>query len=103
MHTPWETKSDGGKLTDVYFICLPQFYALAILSPDLDYSRLLKQFCALSIEKSSSQQRIIGLHALDGVISSDLFYGSDFKVLASPVIPSILHNLEGVDPKALER
>jgi hypothetical protein len=85
-----------------------QFYALATFSqaPAIEesaYIRLLREFCGLVREDKLLQLRLIGLHALEGVVSSELFQQLDFEGQAHLVMPTLLLALMGVggDPYIL--
>jgi hypothetical protein len=75
-----------------------QFYALATFSQapaveEVAYLSLLRQFCQLVHDEKTMQLRLIGIHALEGVVTSELFQQLDFDEQAHLVIPTLLFAL----------
>ena len=74
---------------------ISQFHALATFSQaaaidEGQYLRLLAQFSQLARDEKSIQLRLIGLHALDGVVQSDLFHSADFPAQSELVMSALL-------------
>lgn len=72
-----------------------QFYALATFSqaPAVEenaYLDLLRQFCQLVHDEKTMQLRLIGIHALEGVVSSELFQQLEFDEQAHLIVPTLL-------------
>lgn len=64
------------------------------------YMSLLQRVCQMARDDKHMQVRLIGLHALEGVVSSDLFYAVDFRRQAQLVVQALVMDLiDGkVDP-----
>ncbi|KAK9900273.1 hypothetical protein P389DRAFT_192556 [Cystobasidium minutum MCA 4210] len=82
-------------LIELYEKTAGAFYALSTFSqaPAVEenaYLSLLRQFCQLVHDEKTMQLRLIGIHALEGVIISDLFQQLDFEEQAHLVIPTLL-------------
>ena len=77
---------------------LSQFHALATFSQSAaieegQYLRLLAQFSQLARDAKSAELRLIGLHALDGVVQSDLFHSADFPAQSELVMSALLFDV----------
>lgn len=86
-----------------------QFYALVTFSEitiasEPSYFKLLEQFCTLARDDETMQMRIVGLHALEGVVASDLLYSAGARIQSDLVINTLLYDLidGGLDRAILE-
>lgn len=95
------TATDPHGTLELYEKTAGAFHALATFSQaaaidEGQYLRLLAQFSQLAREEKSIQLRLIGLHALDGVVQSDLFHSADFPAQSDLVMSALLFDvLEG--------
>jgi hypothetical protein len=46
--------------------------------------------------------RLVGLHAMDAAVTSDVFYSGEFKALSRHIIPALLYNLTDSDNEIFE-
>lgn len=86
-----------------------QFYALATFSQalaveEIAYLALLQQFCNLVHNDKTMQLRLIGIHALEGAVSSELFHQLELDQQARLVVPLLLFAIldSRADPRNLE-
>lgn len=77
---------------------MTQFYALVTFAQAeaLDeplYFDLLSSFCDLASSDSSIPIRLIGLHALEGVVSAEYYHTGRFKAQNALVMKALLRDL----------
>lgn len=75
-----------------------QFYALVMFADfaavdEASYFRLLQGLCQTASNDQSPQLRLLGLHAIEGLINSELLYSSDFAKQAEYIVPTLLNDM----------